>query len=109
MRRPNTQLMLGISGIIIAIFAILFLTKKGEEGFQTVAPSPLQSNAKESLKPEQISYQLLSTVMKPIRRLTGIITSPTEWKERFTLAQMTPTEIARDYLNKQLKETKKQM
>jgi hypothetical protein len=65
-----------------------------QEGF---ASTPDVETIKNS--PELASYALLKSVMKPIRNLSGILLDPSNWKERISMVNMTPTELARMYLN----------
>ncbi len=83
------------------LILLIFNRHAESEGFTAELPTNTKPKGP---NPQEISHNLLKTVMIPIRRLTGIVTSPAEWKERFEMAQMTPTEIARSYLKKQGKQ-----
>lgn len=82
---------------LICIFLYGIFTSYISEGFtdsNKKSPSP---------NPDVISYKLITSVMQPIRRLSSIILNPTNWKERISMASMTPTELARMYLKSQQK------
>ncbi len=51
-----------------------------------------------SATPEIAAYTLLTTVMKPIRRLGGTLTDLSLWKDRIAMSRMTPVELARKQL-----------
>lgn len=78
-------------GVIVFIL-IAFLKRKPQEGFQDA-----------KLSPQVATYELLTSVMGPIRRLSSIITNPSNWTERIAMARMTPTELARMHLQSQQK------
>ncbi len=82
----------------IAIF--LFVYRKPAEGFKDV-----EADEKKTWNPDIASYELITSVMKPIRRLTKIVLDPSVWKERVSMATMTPAELARMYLNSQKNKT----
>jgi hypothetical protein len=55
-------------------------------------------DSKPSFSPQVASYELLKNVMGPIRRLSSIVLNPTNWKDRISMATMSPTELARMHL-----------
>lgn len=79
---------------MITIFLYRMYIIHNTEGFT-------DSNKKATLNPDAVSYQLLTTVMAPIRRLSTIILNPANWAERISMASMTPTELARMHLQSQ--------
>lgn len=78
-------------GVLVFVF-VAFLKRKQQEGFQDT-----------KLSPQVATYELLTSVMGPIRRLSSIITNPSNWSERIAMARMSPTELARMHLQSQQK------
>lgn len=66
------------------------------EGFEN--PKSANTERKKSADPSVISYQLLKSVMGPIRKMSKLVLDPAQWKERITMSRMTPTELARHYI-----------
>lgn len=58
---------------------------------------------KGSTSPELATYELITSVIKPIRRLTSIVLNPSEWKDRVNMATMSPVQLARMYLQSKQK------
>lgn len=85
----------GAVAIVLAILAeLLHVTPHGAataatEGFKDAEGTPTAP---------QISQQLLSAVMPPIRRLASTLINPTSWTERFAMMDKTPAEMARAHL-----------
>lgn len=77
------------------VFRLVDLTF-AKEGF---ASAP-EDEVEDPLTPQQFSFHLLQGVMGPIRRLSKELISMENWKERWELAQMSPTELARRHLSK---------
>ena len=77
---------------LFAIAFVAFIQRKQHEGFQDA-----------TLSPQVATYQLLTSVMGPIRRLSSIVTNPANWTERIAMARMSPTELARMHLQSQQK------
>lgn len=75
---------------------ILVSRRASMEGFKDTEPEK-----PEKFNPEIASYQLLKSVMGPIRRISKIVLNPTNWKERISMATMSPTELARMYMKSQ--------
>ena len=86
-------------GVLVGIVVCALLLQQliqntlQKEGFADVEPE-------ERISPEVFAYNLLQAVKGPIQRLGGQLTNMGTWKERFTLAQMTPVELARHQLIK---------
>jgi hypothetical protein len=77
-------------GLFVVLVA--FIRRKQHEGFQDA-----------KISPQVATYELLTSVMGPIRRLSSIITNPSNWKDRINMARMSPTELARMHLQSQQK------
>jgi hypothetical protein len=88
------ELVLLICFALIAILLYIIYSSKPKEGFE--------DSGQKSANGDVLSYQLLTSVMGPIRRLSSIILNPTNWKERISMASMTPTELARMHLQSQV-------
>ncbi len=69
-----------------------------KEGFAT-----RHEEVENPMTPAEFSYGLLQGVMGPIRRLSSQLTDLGSWKERWDLAQKSPTELARYHLSKNRK------
>lgn len=80
--------------VVFYLFSMLLKYTGEKEGFSA---SP-NIDVENPLTPQQFSYGLLTSVMKPIRRLSAQLTDLGMWKERFEMARMTPTELARRHL-----------
>jgi hypothetical protein len=81
-------------GIAVAVRYILY--KQYYEGFQDSKPVAKSPN------PQLVTYEFLTTIMKPIRRLSSVILNPANWKERVSMATMSPIELARKHLKSQV-------
>ncbi len=90
MLRKEVVILLYFGLFVLGLLA--FLRYKPQEGFQDAKMSP-----------QVATYELLTSVMGPIRRLSSIITNPSNWKERIAMASMSPTELARMHLQSQQK------
>ncbi len=89
-----------LSCFVLALFlSLLYFRSKTTEGFA----DPVE--AKKSFNPELASYQLLTSVMGPLRRISKVVLNPANWKERITMATMSPTDLARMYLKAQTTKT----
>jgi hypothetical protein len=80
---------------VLALGTILMQHTGQKEGFATTGKG---EDVENPLTPQQFSYGLLTSVMKPIRRLSSQLMDVGIWKERFEMAKMTPTELARRHL-----------
>lgn len=83
------------------LYAAAIWKRGSAEGF--AAPTLSQRHDAEaerdpSATPEIAAYTLLTTVMKPIRRLGGTLTDMTLWKDRIAMSRMSPVELARKQL-----------
>jgi hypothetical protein len=103
MKSTQIKLLLGLCFVGMLVF--LFTYRKSAEGFKNISQSEKESEEKKSWNPDVASYELLTSVMKPLRRLTKIVLDPSNWKDRVTMATMSPTELARMYLNSQKNQT----
>lgn len=82
---------------IVSILVSLLLMHTGKkEGFSD--DQNVDVNAETPLTPQQLSYTVLTSVMKPIRRLSSRLMDVGMWRERIEMAKMTPAELARRHL-----------
>lgn len=85
--------MIVLIAITWTLVATLLVYTGHKEGFAANT-----DDVENPLTPQQFSYGLLTSVMKPIRRLSSKLTDVGMWKERFDMAKMTPAELARRHL-----------
>ena len=78
------------------VFRLVDLTY-AKEGF---AASATDDAVEDPLTPQQFSFHLLQGVMGPIRRLSKELVNLDNWKERWELAQLSPTDLARRHFIK---------
>ncbi len=81
---------------VLLIGTIVYKYRTSMEGFADKVQ-------KEAASPEVATYELITSVMKPIRRLTSIVLNPSEWRDRVNMATMSPTQLARMYIQSQQK------
>jgi hypothetical protein len=91
-------ILVGIIGIIGIALSVLLIKQLIEwtlvkEGFQDI-------EREDRMTPEAFSYNLLQAVKGPIRRLSSQLINMDNWKERIELAQLSPVELARRYIEK---------
>ena len=100
--KQTRELFTYITIFIILVCVGLYAVMRGSaEGFS--APTLSQRHDAEaerdpSATPEIAAYTLLTTVMKPIRRLGGTLTDMSLWKDRIAMSRMSPVELARKQL-----------
>lgn len=80
--------------IVLILISILVMYTGRKEGFS----DDQDGDAENPLTPQQLSYTVLTSVMKPIRRLSSRLMDVGMWKERIEMAKMTPAELARRHL-----------
>jgi hypothetical protein len=98
MFRNKWILLLSLLIIMFGVFfRILVQNQFNQEGFADSIPEVPSTK----FSPEMASYQLLTSVMGPLRRIRSIVLNPSNWKERISMIRMNPQDLARMYLKSQ--------